>query len=222
MDRIKTLLAWSCGKDSAWALHVLKDDPGVEVVGLLSTVNAAGGRVAMHRVRAELLDRQADAAGLPLWRAEIPDPCPNSEYERVMAGVVSRAMAAGVEAMAFGDLYLQDVRDYRERNLAAAGMRAVFPLWKRDTRTLAGEMLDGGLRARVVSVDTRQVDASLAGRDWDRALLAGLPPSADPCGENGEFHTFAYAGPMFRELIETAVGELTHGDGFAFVDLRPV
>jgi uncharacterized protein (TIGR00290 family) len=215
------LLAWSSGKDSAWALHVLRQRGEVEVVGLLTTINAAADRVAMHAVRSELLRAQAEAAGLPLWPVPIPSPCSNEEYEAAMAAAVGRARDAGVSAMAFGDLFLEDVRRYRENNLAGSGIEPLFPIWGTPTDTLSVRMLAGGLRARLTCVDPRQLDARFAGREYDAALLAELPPSVDPCGENGEFHTFAYDGPMFARPVALHAGEVVTRDGFVFADLTP-
>lgn len=217
----KVLLSWSSGKDSAWALHALRDDPSLEVVGLLTTVNEAFSRVAMHAVRETLLERQAEAAGVPLWRVPIPDPCPNDVYERTMADAVERAVGVGVEAMAFGDLFLEDIRAYRVKQLAGTGLEPLFPIWGVPTPELAGRMVDAGLRARITCVDPRLLDARFAGRVWDEALLAELPGSVDPCGENGEFHSFAFAGPMFEAPIEVAAGEVVERDGFVFADLTP-
>ena len=217
----KALLAWSSGKDSAWALHVLRQSGEVEVVGLLTTINAAVDRVAMHAVRSELLRAQAAAAGLPLWPVEIPSPCSNGEYEAAMAAAVGRARAAGITVMAFGDLFLEDVRRYREDNLRGSGIEPVFPIWGIPTDTLSVRMLAAGLRARLTCVDPRKLDARFVGRDYDAALLAELPPSVDPCGENGEFHTFAYDGPMFAHPVAMRTGEIVTRDGFAFADLIP-
>ena len=194
---MRTLLSWSTGKDSAWALHVLRQRPDVTVVGLVTTVNAAFDRVAMHGVRRTLLEAQAEAAGLPLHVLEIPHPCPNADYERIMGAFVAEQAAAGVEAMAFGDLFLEDIRRYREAKLAGTGIAPLFPLWGIDTGLLAREMIAGGLEAYVTCVDPRKLPASFAGRRFDLDLLADLPPGVDPCAENGEFHTFACAGPMF-------------------------
>jgi uncharacterized protein (TIGR00290 family) len=218
---VKVLLAWSSGKDSAWSLHALRRQEDVEVVGLLTTVNESFGRVAMHAVRRELLDAQARAAGLPLVVVPIPYPCPNEVYEAAMARAVAEARAAGVEAVAFGDLFLEDVRRYREERMAAAGLGLLFPLWGRPTRALAEEMLDGGLRARLTCVDPRQLDPSFAGRAFDRDLLAALPPAVDPCGERGEFHTFAWDGPMFDRPVGITLGDVVTRDGFVFADLLP-
>jgi uncharacterized protein (TIGR00290 family) len=218
---MRTWLSWSTGKDSAWTLHVLRSRPAwarVEVAGLLTTFSVHD-RVAMHAVRRGLARAQAAAAGVPLIEVELPAPCPNEVYEEVMAGVCARATAEGIEAMAFGDLYLDDVRAYRERQLARTPLAPIFPLWKSNTRALAGEMLDAGLRAILTAVDPRQVDGRFAGRSFDQALLDELPPGADPCGENGEFHTFACAGPMFARPIGVRAGEVVERDGFVFADL---
>jgi uncharacterized protein (TIGR00290 family) len=213
-------LWWSSGKDSAWALHALRE-AGVPVSALVVTLNRAFERVAMHGVRAELVRRQAEAAGLPLRIVEIPHPCGNAEYEAAFRGAVADARRAGVARMAFGDLFLEDVRAYRERLLEGSGVEPLFPLWGRDTRELAREMLAGGLRAVVTCVDPKQVPEQLAGRPFDEALLAALPEGADPCGERGEFHTFACDGPMFRAPIPVRVGERVLRDGFWFADLLP-
>jgi uncharacterized protein (TIGR00290 family) len=218
---VKALLAWSSGKDSAWALHALSRSPEVEVVGLLTTINSAHDRVAMHAVRHAVLEAQAAAAGLPLWPVAIPDPCPNEAYEAAMDAVLRRARAEGVEAVAFGDLYLEEVRRYRERQMAGTGLRPLFPLWGRPTRALADEMIAGGLRAVLTCVDPRMMPPALAGRQFDRELLAELPPGVDPCGENGEFHTFAWAGPMFRAPVRVRTGEVVARGGFVFCDLLP-
>jgi uncharacterized protein (TIGR00290 family) len=216
-------LWWSSGKDSAWALHALRA-AGTPVGALVVTVNRAFDRVAMHAVRAELVRRQAAAAGLPLHVVEIPNPCSNDEYEAAFAGAVLAARSAGAGGMAFGDLFLADVRAYRERLLAGTGLAPVFPLWGRDTLELAREMLAGGLRAFLTCVDPKQVPPALAGRAFDASLLAELPPGADPCGERGEFHTFAWDGPMFRAPIPVRVGECVAREAAAlhacFVELQ--
>ena len=219
---MKTLLSWSTGKDSAWSLNVLQQMPGIEVAGLYTTVNAAFDRVAMHAVRRQLLEAQAEAVGLPLHVIEIPWPCPNEAYERALGGFVAEQKAAGVAAMAFGDLFLEDIRDYRVEKLAGTGIEPLFPLWGRDTRALAHEMIAGGLHAYLTCVDPRKLSASFAGRPFDEALLAELPDGVDPCGENGEFHTCVFAGPMFVHPIEVCVGEVKDRDGFVFADLLPV
>jgi uncharacterized protein (TIGR00290 family) len=216
---MRTWLSWSSGKDSAWSLHVLRQGGQTEVTGLFTTVNAAFQCVAMHAVRRELLEAQARAAGLDLAVIEIPNPCPNTEYERLMGAFVDRSRTEGVEAMAFGDLFLADIRAYRERLLAGTGLAPLFPLWGRDTHALAREMIDGGLVARVTCVNASRIDRSLAGRMFDRAFLADLPAGADPCGENGEFHTFVSAGPMLRAPVAVRAGSVTERDGFVFADL---
>ena len=218
---MKALLAWSSGKDSAWSLHVLRQQEDVEVVGLLTTVNESFGRVAMHAVRRELLEAQARAAGVPLRVVPIPYPCPNHVYEAAMAEALAEARTAGIEAVAFGDLFLEDVRRYREERMAPTALRPLFPLWGRPTAALAEEMIDAGLRACLTCVDPRVLDAAFAGRAFDRELLSALPPEVDPCGERGEFHTFAWNGPMFREPVPVTLGEVVSRDGFVFADLLP-
>ncbi len=218
---MKAWLAWSSGKDSAWALHVLRAAPAVEVVGLLTTVNEVYDRVAMHGVRRSLLQAQADALGLPLVVAPLPHPCPNETYERVMAGAVRRAREEGIGAFAFGDLFLEDIRRYREDRLAGTGVRPLFPLWGRPTAELASEMIAGGLRARVVTVDPRHLSPAFAGREFDRGFLTDLPRSVDPCGENGEFHTFAWDGPMYSRPVALRAGAVVEREGFVFADFLP-
>jgi uncharacterized protein (TIGR00290 family) len=214
-------LCWSSGKDSAWSLHVLRQRPDIRVTGLLTTVNAADRRVAMHGVRLGLVERQAAAAGLPLHVAEIPQPCSNAEYEAIMGRATAAARAAGVTLMAFGDLFLEDIRAYRESRLAGSGLTAVFPLWALPTAALADEMIAGGLRARLTSVDLSQLPRTFAGREFDRALIEALPREADPCGERGEFHSFAWDGPMFRAPIPVRTGEVAERGGFVYTDLEP-
>jgi len=216
---MKILLSWSSGKDSAWTLHVLNQRHPGAVAGLLTTVNAAMDRVAMHGVRREVLEAQAQAARLPLRVVDIPHPCPNEIYEQRMGAAVSAAVADGFTHVAFGDLYLQDIRRYREERLAGSGLTPLFPLWEIPTRTLAREMIAGGLRARVACVDTRVLDARFAGRSFDDSLLDDLPASVDPCGENGEFHTCVYDGPMFHELMDVQPGRLESREPFTWADL---
>jgi uncharacterized protein (TIGR00290 family) len=219
--RSKVLLSWSSGKDSAWALHVLRQRGDVEVVGLVTTFNEAFGRVAMHGVRAELVQAQAAAAGLPLWSVPLPWPCSNEEYEARMQEVIEKAQAEGIDAFAYGDLFLEDIRDYRLRQLAGTGIEALFPVWgtRDDTPALAHAMIAGGLRATLACIDPRHLSQAFAGREFDARLLDELPPSVDPCGENGEFHTFCHAGPMFDRPIPVHVGVVVERDGFTFADL---
>jgi uncharacterized protein (TIGR00290 family) len=202
-------------------LHVLRRTPDIEVTGLITTINEAAGRVAMHAVRRELLERQAEAAGLPLWPVALPWPCSNEQYERIMREVWERAVADRVDAIAFGDLFLTDIREYRERQLQNTGLEPLFPIWRIPTDRLASEMIAAGVRARITCVDPRALPREFAGREFDAALLADLPATVDPCGENGEFHTFAYAGPMFSRTIPVIAGEVVERDGFVFADLRP-
>ena len=215
----RVLLSWSSGKDSAFALDVLRRDVDVEVVGLVTTITSAFSRVAMHAVRTDVLEAQADAVGVPLWPVSLPWPCSNEAYEQAMSAAYARAVAEGVEEIAFGDLFLEDIRTYRERSLSTTGLKPLFPLWGRDTHALAAEMVASGQRAVLVCVDPGALDSSFAGRDFDSALLAELPETVDPCGENGEFHTFAYDGPAFRHPVAHRVGEVVQRDGFVFADV---
>lgn len=215
-------LCWSSGKDSAWALHLLRQNPALRVTALVTTVNAAFDRVAMHAVRSELLRQQADAVGLPLKTILIPWPCSNAEYEAAVRPVVDDAVQSGVTAMAFGDLFLEDVRAYRERMLDGTGLTPLFPLWGRPTAELAEEMLAGGLKARLTCVDPKVLPRHFAGRAFDAELLTDLPDGVDPCGERGEFHTFVTDGPMFRRPVACWPGEIVERDGFVFADLLPV
>jgi uncharacterized protein (TIGR00290 family) len=221
MPRPKDVDAWSSGKDSAWALQEVQRAGEVEVVGLLTTVTQEFGRVSMHAVRETLLDRQAEVLGLPCQKVRIPWPCQNEQYEREMARALAEARAAGVSRVVFGDLFLADVRAYREAKMASSGIEPLFPLWGRDTARLAREMLAGGLRATLTCVDPRRLDRIFAGRTFDEAFLAALPAGVDPCGENGEFHTFVSAGPMFRAPLEVVVGKVVEREGFVFADVLP-
>jgi uncharacterized protein (TIGR00290 family) len=216
----KILLSWSSGKDSAWALHCLQQSGEYEVAGLLTTVNMAFDRVAMHGTRREILEAQAEAAGLPLWAVPLPWPCSNAEYEAAMRTACERAVAAGIEAIAFGDLFLEDVRRYREERLAGSGLAPIFPLWGLNTADLLRTMLHAGVKARIVCVDPKKLPKEFAGRDLDEALLQQFAPEIDPCAENGEFHTCVYAGPMFRHAIAIESGEVVERDGFVFADVR--
>ena len=219
---MQTWLSWSSGKDSAWSLEMLRRGGEHEVTGLFTTVNAQFDRVAMHAVRRTLLEAQAEAVGVALHAIDIPYPCPNADYERIMGAFVAKAQAHGVAAMAFGDLFLADIRAYRERQLAGTGIAPLFPLWGRDTRMLAAEMIDSELVAHLTCVDPRKLDREFAGRRFDQAFLADLPDGIDPCGENGEFHTFVSAGPMFHEAVPIRTGDVVERDGFVFADLVPV
>jgi len=214
-------LSWSSGKDSAWALHVLRQQSDVEIVGLLTTVNESADRVAMHAVRAELLRLQAAATGLPLHVVGIPSPCSNERYEAVMGAFVERARTEGINAIAFGDLFLEDIRQYRVQKLVGTGIEPLFPIWGIPTDHLARTMIAGGLRARLTCVDPKQLGKDFVAREFDHALLSDLPPNVDPCGERGEFHSFAYAGPMFSAPLAVKSGELVERDGFVFADLLP-
>ncbi|HEY6488602.1 MAG: ATP-binding protein [Terracidiphilus sp.] len=214
----RVLLSWSSGKDSAWTLHVLRQQPEIEVVGLLTTLNTEFQRVAMHGVRRSVLEAQAHAARLPLWIVPLPWPCSNEIYEQRMAVVCERAVRERVEAIAFGDLFLRDVRVYREKQISGTGLEPLFPLWEIPTDQLARTMIAGGLRAKLTCVDPKQLPASFAGRDFDAALLRELPASVDPCGERGEFHTCVYAGPMFAEPIPLESGEIVQREGFIYAD----
>jgi uncharacterized protein (TIGR00290 family) len=215
-------MSWSSGKDSAWALDILRRQTGTEIVGLVTTFNQAADRVAMHAVRRELVEAQAAAVGLPLWPVWLPWPCSNDDYEKRMREVIERGRAEGITHVAFGDLFLEDVRAYRVRQLAGTGIEPLFPLWgtSEDTPALAHRMLDAGLRAVLTCVDSRQLAARFVGREFDTALVRELPATVDPCGERGEFHTFCYAGPMFRAPIPVRPGELVNRDGFYFADLQ--
>jgi uncharacterized protein (TIGR00290 family) len=214
-------MSWSTGKDSAYALHVACQKHRVDVVALHTTVTADYGRVSMHGVRRELLERQAERLDLPLRVVELPTPCSNDEYERRMSVSLADGHAEGVDQIVFGDLFLEDIRAYREARLTSTGITPIFPLWQRDTRALAREMLQAGIRARVTCVDPRQLDPAFAGREFDRSYLDDLPTGVDPCGERGEFHTFAFDGPRFRQAIEIMNGEIVERDGFVFADLLP-
>jgi uncharacterized protein (TIGR00290 family) len=216
----RVLLSWSSGKDSAWTLHALRQQPEIEVAGLLTTVNSEFDRVAMHSTRRSVLEAQAEAAGLPLWAVPLPWPCSNEIYETRMAEACQRALNEGVNAIAFGDLFLADVRAYREEKLKPTGLEPLFPLWEIPTDELARTMIAGGLRARVVCVDPKKLPLSFAGREFDEAFLADLPPGTDPCAERGEFHTCVYAGPMFKAPINLRAGEVVERDGFVFADFQ--
>lgn len=216
----KALIAWSSGKDSAWALHDIRRQGSHEIVGALTTVTGDANRVTVHGVPEDLLRAQLDAAGLPSMLVRIPDPCPGDVYAQAMAHALGSAKSAGVTHVVFGDLFLEDLRTYREARLSEVGMTAVFPLWQRATDALAREMIGAGMQAHLATVDLKSLPATFAGRPFDASLLADLPARVDSCGENGEFHSFAAAGPMFRASIPVAIGETTIRDGFAYADLR--
>ena len=218
----KAYVSWSSGKDSAFALHEARRLGLAEIVGVLTTVNAVYNRVAMHGVRENLLDRQVAALGLPCIKVPLPSPCPNAVYETLMAEATARITAQGVRHIVFGDLFLRDIRAYREAKLKQVDVEGVFPLWQRDTRALARDMIAAGIVAHLTCVDPKQLDPRFAGRRFDDDLLAQLPGAVDPCGENGEFHTVVSAGPMFAASIAVAAGEVVERDGFVFADVLPV
>jgi uncharacterized protein (TIGR00290 family) len=218
MKRI--FVSWSSGKDSAWTLHLLRQSTDCEIVGLLTTINTEFDRVAMHGTRRSVLAAQAEAAGLPLWVVPLPWPCSNEIYEQRMREVCERAVTEGVNAVAFGDLFLRDIRAYREAQLQPTRLEPLFPLWELPTATLARTMIAAGLRAKLTCVDTKQLSPSFAGREFDAALLHELPPETDPCGEHGEFHTCVYSGPMFNKAVCLEPGEVVTRDGFAYADFR--
>lgn len=218
---LRTLLSWSSGKDSAWALHQIRQDPTVDLVGLFTTVNAEAQRVAIHGVRQTLLEAQAEAVGLPLHTIALPFPCSNAAYEACMARFHQSVAEQGVEAIAFGDLFLEDVRQYRERTLRGTGLQSRFPLWGMDTATLARTMMAAGLKARLSCIQNDKLTTPFLGRAFDAALLADLPEGIDPCGEWGEFHTFAWDGPMFRNPVNVHPGEVRVQELASFIDLLP-
>jgi uncharacterized protein (TIGR00290 family) len=219
--RKRVLLSWSSGKDSAWALHMLRQQPDIEVAGLLTTVNELFDRVAMHAVRTDLLRRQAERVGLPLRLVSLPFPCDNGVYEERMREAIGAARADGMEGIAFGDLFLADVRQYREKMMEGTEITPLFPLWGRPTTELARELTTGGLRAQITCIDPRCMPAALAGKEYNDDFLKALPVGVDPCGENGEFHSFAFDGPMFNRPVEFTIGDTVERDGFIFTDLAP-
>jgi uncharacterized protein (TIGR00290 family) len=217
--RPKALLSWSSGKDSAWALYVIRQQKDVEITALVTTINERYERVAMHAVRLSLLEKQADAVGLPLWEVAILDPCKNEDYEATINQLLAKAKVEGISHFAFGDLFLEDIRAYREKQLAGSGIQPLFPLWKIPTDQLANEMVQAGLRAYITCVDPSQLNGSFAGRIFDESFLKDLPPGVDPCGERGEFHSFAFQGPMFDHPVVVSLGEIVERNGFVFADL---
>ncbi len=216
----RVIVSWSGGKDSAWALHLVRQRGDCEVIALLTTLNEAFDRVAMHAIRREIVEAQARAAGLSLWTVPLPWPCSNQQYEAAMSRTCARAVGEGAQGVVFGDLSLADIRAYREKQLAGTGLEPLFPLWLMPTAQLAREMIRCALRARLTCIDPKQIAGSFAGREFDAALLADLPPSCDPCGERGEFHTCVYAGPMFSRVLELVGGEVVEKDGFVFADMQ--
>lgn len=217
----KVALSWSSGKDSAWTLHVLRRQPDVQVAALITTFNSKADRVAMHAVRRALAEAQAERTGLPLWAVELPWPCSNQEYEHRMHAVCQQAKDAGITVIAFGDLFLEDVRKYRIRQLEGSGLAPLFPLWQIATDRLSRQMIAGGVKAKITCVDPSKLAKTFAGRDYDVKLLEDLPPEVDPCGENGEFHTFVYDAPVFASAIGVRTGEVVERDGFMFADVLP-
>jgi uncharacterized protein (TIGR00290 family) len=218
----KVLLSWSSGKDCAWTLHLLRQQPCIDVVALVTTFNEAANRVAMHAVRRELAEMQAERTGIPLWAVQLPWPCSNEDYESRMREVCGRAIAEGIHAVAFGDLFLEDVRDYRIQQMAGTGLELLFPAWGIPTDRLAREMIAAGVKAKITCVDPSKLDSSFAGRDFNQQFLDDLPSNVDPCGENGEFHSFVYDAPVFSTPIEVQSGEIVKRDGFVFADVVPL
>lgn len=221
MGKKKTLLSWSSGKDSAWAVHVLRQDPGVELLGLFTSMNRKHNRVSMHGTRADMVERQAEALGLPLQTIQLPDPCTTEQYEAVMRQFIEDCVVRGIECMAFGDLFLEDIRQYRQNQLAGTGIEPIFPLWGIPTPELAATMLSAGVEAFVSCVDLKKLPAHFAGRKWSREMLAELPPDCDPCGENGETHTIVVNGPMFSQAVPVTVGDIVERNGFVYADIIP-
>ncbi len=217
---MRVALSWSSGKDSAWSLHLLRQDPNVEVVALVTTLNEQFDRVAMHAVRRELLEMQAAAVGLPLWTVPLPWPCSNEQYETRMSALCARAVSEGVQAMAFGDLFLADIRAYREKQLAGTGLDPLFPVWQIPTAELARTMISSGLKAKITCIDPKVLPKEFAGRDFDAQFLADLPSNIDPCGENGEFHSFVYDCPDFAYPLPVSAVETIEREGFVFADLK--
>jgi len=215
-----TLLSWSSGKDSAWSLHLLRQQSEYEIVGLLTTFNQQANRVAMHAVRRSLVEAQAKGAGIPLWDVDLPWPCSNADYECIMKEKCKDAVQGGIEYIAFGDLFLRDIRAYREKQLENSGLQPIFPVWGMPTRELADSMIKSGMRAKLTCVDPKLLAPEFVGREFDEQLLSEFPPDIDPCGENGEFHTFVYAGPMFQHDLSVEVGEVVSRDGFIFADVK--
>jgi uncharacterized protein (TIGR00290 family) len=218
----KVALSWSSGKDSAWTLQLLRKRPELQLTALITTFNSQADRVAMHAVRRALVEAQAERTGIALWAVELPWPCSNLEYEDQMRAVFQRAMAEGIRAVAFGDLFLQDVRDYRVRQLQGSGLEPLFPAWHVPTQQLGRAMIAAGVKAKITCVDPSKLAKTFAGHEYDLSLLNALPSGVDPCGENGEFHTFVYDAPVFSRPIVVRAGEVVERDGFVFADLLPL
>ena len=217
----KTLLSWSSGKDSAWALHVLQQQQDIEVVGLFCTFNEKYKRGAMHAVRTELIIQQAERTGIPLHLIPIPDPCSDAAYKTIMESFIEEVKSEGIDSIAFGDLFLEDVRRYREDNLAGTGITPIFPLWKIPTDELSHQMINSGLRAVITCIDPKQLPGDFSGHEYNSTFLEKIPDTVDPCGEKGEFHSFAYDGPMFKGKVNICIGETITRDGFVFTDVLP-
>ncbi|UCH08424.1 MAG: adenine nucleotide alpha hydrolase [Deltaproteobacteria bacterium] len=217
--RTPILVSWSSGKDSAWALHILLQSKDVEVMGFFTTINRVHRRVAMHAVSDRLLRTQARAVGFPLQELEIPYPCSNTEYARVMERFLAEATTQGIKKIAFGDLSLEDVRRYREEKMRHTGIEPVFPIWGTPTNVLSRKLIEAGFRMLVTCIDPRSVPRKLIGREYDKTFLEELPKGADPCGENGEFHTFVFDGPIFTEPLQVQPGRIVVRDGFVFADV---
>ena len=217
----KTLMSWSSGKDSAWTLHQLLQNPDYDVVGLFSTINKEVHRVAMHGVRVELLKAQAESIGLPVEIIELPDPCTNEDSEIIIGTFIDKVKADNIKCIAFGDLYLEDIRKYREDQLKDTGIQPIFPIWGIPTDELSKTLIENGIKTVITCVDSKQISEDFAGKNYDQQFLESLPESADPCGENGEFHSFVYDGPMFKEAIKITVGETVHKGQFVFADVLP-
>lgn len=218
----KILLSWSSGKDSAWALYTLSKNPDVDILGLFTVMNEKYDRVSMHSTREELLYLQAEAIGLPIETINIPDPCTNEQCDTIMRQFVRKSAAAGIECMAFGDLFLEDIRQYRVNQMKGTGIEPIFPLWGLPTRSLANEMISAGIEAYVSCVDLKKLPARFAGEKWTSDLVAQFPENIDPCGENGELHTVVVDGPMFRTSVQVKIGEILERNGFAYADIIPV
>jgi len=222
MIKKKTLLSWSSGKDSAWAFHLLQQDPRIELLGLFTVMNQKYNRVSMHATRLEMLQRQAEAVGLPIETISLPDPCTNEQCDAIMRCFVTESASKRIECMAFGDLFLEDVRKYRENQLKGTGIDPLFPLWGIPTSDLAEQMLSAGLEAYVSSVDLKKLPSRFAGRKWSKDLIVEFPKDCDPCGENGEIHTVVVGGPMFRKTVLVRVGDILNQNGFAYADIIPM